>query len=47
MIAFDKIEQNLVLSSWKDAIGNGKLSKGLSKEIKTPQYGVFIDKELP
>jgi uncharacterized protein YbjT (DUF2867 family) len=44
-IAFDKIEQNLVLSSWKDAMGNGKLSKGLSKEIKTPQYGVFIDKK--
>lgn len=44
-IAFDKIEQNLVLSSWKDAMGNTNLSKHLSKQINTPQYGVFIDKK--
>ena len=44
-IAFDKIEQNLVLSSWKDAMGNTSLSKDLSKQINTPQYGVFIDKK--
>lgn len=42
-IAFDKIEQNLVLSSWKDAMGQAKLNKNLSKHIKVPEYGVFVD----
>lgn len=42
-IAFDKIEQNLVLSSWKDALGRAKFNKTLSKQIKVPEYGVFVD----
>jgi uncharacterized protein YbjT (DUF2867 family) len=44
-IAFDKIEQNLVLSSWKDAFGKSRLYKSLSKHIKVPEYGVFVDRK--
>jgi len=40
-IAFDKIEQNLVLSSWSDATGAGVLSGGLAKHVEVPAFGVF------
>lgn len=43
-MAFDKIEQNLVLSSWKDAQSSGIFSKGMSKYIDVPVDGCFIDK---
>lgn len=42
-IAFDKIEQNMVLSSWKDAIGGAYSKKMVEKLIKVPQFGVFTD----
>ncbi|MXN93339.1 DUF2867 domain-containing protein [Flavobacterium sp. Sd200] len=44
-IAFDKIEQNLVLSSWKDAIGGTYSKKMVEKQLKVPQFGVFTDKK--
>lgn len=44
-IAFDKIEQNLVLSSWKDAYGGTHSKKMFEKQLKVPQYGVFTDKK--
>lgn len=41
--AFGKIEQNQVLSSWKDAQSSGLLSKGLSKFIEVPVNGCYKD----
>jgi uncharacterized protein YbjT (DUF2867 family) len=42
-LAFDKIEQNQVISSWKDAQTSDILIKGLSKFIKVPVNGCFKD----
>ncbi len=42
-MAFGKIEQNQVLSSWKDALTSGILSKGLSQHIEVPVNGCFQD----
>lgn len=41
--AFDKIEQNQVLSSWKDAQTSNLLDKGISNYIEVPTNGCFID----
>jgi uncharacterized protein YbjT (DUF2867 family) len=42
-LAFDKIEQNQVLSSWKDAQTSNKLRNGLSKFIEVPVNGCYKD----
>jgi uncharacterized protein YbjT (DUF2867 family) len=42
-LAFDKTEQNQVLSSWKDAQTSGILSKGISKYIEVPVNGCYTD----
>jgi hypothetical protein len=42
-LAFDKIEQNQVLSSWKDAQTSNIFSEGLSKFIEVPVNGCFTD----
>jgi uncharacterized protein YbjT (DUF2867 family) len=42
-LAFDKIDQNQVLSSWKDAQTSNLLSKGISNYIEVPIYGCFKD----
>ena len=42
-MAFDKIEQNQVLSSWKDAQTSTIFSKGFSKFIEVPVNGCFKD----
>jgi uncharacterized protein YbjT (DUF2867 family) len=42
-LAFDKIEQNQVLSSWKDAQSTNIFSKGFSKFINVPVNGCFKD----
>lgn len=42
-IAFDKIDQNQVISSWKDALNSQLLKKGLSTYIQIPKYGCFRD----
>ena len=45
--AFQKIEQNEVISSWKDSLASGRMKKGLKKYIKVPEYGILTDhKEL-
>jgi uncharacterized protein YbjT (DUF2867 family) len=43
-LALDKIEQNQVLSSWKDAQTSELLNKGISHFIEVPVYGCFIDR---
>ncbi|OYX92131.1 MAG: epimerase, partial [Sphingobacteriia bacterium 35-40-5] len=42
-LAFDKIEQNQVLSSWKDAQTSDIFREGFSKLIEVPVNGCFID----
>jgi uncharacterized protein YbjT (DUF2867 family) len=42
-LAFEKIEQNQVLSSWKDAQTSDIISKGISKFIEVPINGCFKD----
>lgn len=42
-MAFDKIEQNEVVSSWKDALTSNILNKGISKHIEVPFNGCFKD----
>lgn len=42
-LAFDKIEQNQVLSSWKDAQTSGIFSNGLLQYIEVPVNGCFKD----
>lgn len=44
-MAFEKIEQNLVLSRWNDSGSNGIFSKGLTTYIEVPKFGVFSDKQ--
>lgn len=41
--AFDKIEQNQVISSWKDAQTSDLLKQGLSKYVEVPVNGCFKD----
>ena len=43
MLAFQKIEQNQVLSSWKDAQSTGIFQKGISQYVEVPVNGCFID----
>lgn len=43
-LAFDKIEQNEVLSSWTDALSGEKLGKGVRKLVEVPVYGCMIDR---
>jgi uncharacterized protein YbjT (DUF2867 family) len=42
-MAFKKIEQNLVVSSWKDSMVSGRFNKNLEKYIQVPKYGVLRD----
>jgi uncharacterized protein YbjT (DUF2867 family) len=42
-LAFDKIEQHQVLSSWKDALTSHDLEIGLSHFIEVPVYGCYKD----
>jgi uncharacterized protein YbjT (DUF2867 family) len=41
--AFERIEQNTVISSWKDAFIASHSSKKINDFIKVPQHGVFTD----
>ncbi|MGB5667096.1 MAG: SDR family oxidoreductase [Maribacter sp.] len=43
--AFIKIEQNLVISSWKDSVVSGRIKKDLKKYIQVPKYGVLKDEQ--
>ncbi|MCB0436993.1 MAG: DUF2867 domain-containing protein, partial [Mangrovimonas sp.] len=43
-LAFEKIEQNTIVSSWKDSmISSGRLYKNLHKYVNVPKYGCFRD----
>jgi uncharacterized protein YbjT (DUF2867 family) len=42
-MAFDKIEQNEVVSSWKDALTSNILDKGIAQHIEVPANGCFKD----
>jgi uncharacterized protein YbjT (DUF2867 family) len=42
-LAFDKIEQNQVVSSWKDAQTSNRIQGGISKVIEVPTNGCFTD----
>lgn len=42
-LAFDKIEQNQVLSSWKDAQTSNIFKKGISNFMEVPVYGCLKD----
>lgn len=44
-MAFKKIEQNLVISSWKDSIASGQVQEDLEKYIQVPKYGVLRDEQ--
>jgi hypothetical protein len=48
-LAFEKIEQNGIISSWKDSmISSGRLRSNLHKYINVPKFGCFKDyKERP
>ncbi|WP_047545600.1 SDR family oxidoreductase [Psychroserpens sp. Hel_I_66] len=48
-LAFEKIEQNSIVSSWKDSmVSSGRLRNQLHKYINVPKYGCFKDyKERP
>lgn len=42
-MAFDKIEQNEVVSSWKDALTSNVLNRGIAQHIEVPVNGCFKD----
>ncbi|SHI90474.1 Uncharacterized conserved protein YbjT, contains NAD(P)-binding and DUF2867 domains [Arenibacter nanhaiticus] len=44
-MAFIKIEQNLVASSWKDSMISSRIHSGLKKYIQVPKYGVLKDEK--
>ncbi len=41
--AFKKIEQNEIMSSWKDSTVSGRLDYKISDYIKVPEFGCFKD----
>lgn len=43
-LAFQKIEQNIVLSSWKDSLASSYKKDELFDHINVPEYGCFNDK---
>lgn len=44
-MAFKKIEQNLVVSSWKDSMVSGRFKKTLERHIQVPKFGVLKDEK--
>jgi len=47
-LAFEKIEQNLVISSWKDSLVSSRFKKKLSNYIQVPTFGCLKDsKQIP
>lgn len=44
-MAFKKIEQNLVVSSWKDSMVSGRFKRNLEKYIQVPKFGVLKDEQ--
>lgn len=47
-MAFKKIEQNLIMSSWKDALISSSDKSSLQEYMHVPSYGCFVDhKKIP
>ncbi|WP_372918147.1 SDR family oxidoreductase [Salegentibacter sp.] len=44
-LAFYKIEQNQVVSSWKDSLSSGRFRNDLSQYIQVPTYGCLKDEQ--
>lgn len=44
-MAFKKIAQNQVVSSWKDSMVSGRFRQDLEKHIQVPKYGVLKDEQ--
>ncbi len=44
-MAFKKIAQNQVVSSWKDSMVSGRFNQDLEKHIQVPKYGVLKDEQ--
>ena len=44
-LAFERIEQNMVVSSWKDALITSSAYNKLNTYIEVPRYGCFIDQK--
>lgn len=42
-LAFQRIEQNNVISSWKDALASSYTDNSLLEHINVPTYGCFVD----
>ncbi len=45
-LAFKKIKQNEVVSSWRDSMISGRFSEELSKFIEVPDHGCLIAKKI-
>jgi len=45
-MAFKRIEQNLVVSSWKDSMISGRFNSSLEKYIQVPKFGVLRDEKM-
>lgn len=43
--AFQKIEQNAIVSSWKDSLVSGRLNTNLSQYVEVPVNGCFKDRK--
>jgi uncharacterized protein YbjT (DUF2867 family) len=41
--AFAKIEQNSIISSWKDSFVSGRINKKISQYIEVPEFGCYED----
>jgi uncharacterized protein YbjT (DUF2867 family) len=44
--AFNKIDRNIVLSSWKDALTSDTLNNGISNYLDVPVHGCFLDSRM-
>lgn len=45
-IAFDRIQQRNVVSSWKDAVNSGSIDQNFLNYIEVPYFGCFRDKRV-
>jgi uncharacterized protein YbjT (DUF2867 family) len=44
-LAFKKIEQNIVISSWKDSLTSSNFNKPIAQYVQIPKYGCYKDKK--
>jgi hypothetical protein len=44
--AFDKIQNNEIISSWKDSYSSSELNYNISENIKVPKFGCFTDQRV-